>query len=133
MKLKKLFCASIISTLLVACGGTEDPESLGKDLFEKLQSGDKDSLTNLSMNEDDYYWLISKSNEAQNTSKSPKPSEVEKEVKKTKRKVTKSVGDILAYGKMHGGWENASLVKVEVKPKESKGVCGSSADIDMCS
>lgn len=126
MKLKTLFCASIISTLLVACGGT-DPESLGKDLFEKLQSGDKDSITNLSINEDDYYWLISKTNEAKASSKSPTPSEVEKKVKKTKRKVTKNVGDILSYGKMHGGWENASLVKVEVKAKETKGIEG--ADI----
>lgn len=127
MKLKTLFCASIISTLLVACGGTEDPESFGKHLFEKLQSGDKEAITSLSMNEDDFYWMISKSNEAENTSQSPRPSEVEQNANKIKRKVTKSVGDILSYGKMHGGWENASLVKVEVKEREALGVEG--ADI----
>lgn len=119
MKLKTLFCTLILSTFLVACGGEDTPEEFGETLFEHLKNGDKEAFVALSVNEEDFYWMVSQKNKAENTNNTPSPSELKREVTNLKRKISKNIDEIIAYGKMNGGWDNATLVDVEGTLNES--------------
>jgi|GEM_PF-3433103 len=119
MKLKALFCTLILSTFLVACGGEDTPEEFGQTLFEHLKSGDKEAFVALSVNEEDFYWMVSQKNKAENTNDTPSPSELKRDVTRLKRKITQNIDEIIAYGKMNGGWDNATLVDVEGTLSES--------------
>ena len=101
------------SILLVACGSSEDPQAFGEDLFDKLKQGQSEAIIELTANEDDYYWMVSEKSKEGEASKKPSPAEVSQHVAKQKRKVKKAIDEIIAYGKMNGGWDNATLAKVE--------------------
>ena len=113
MNFSKTLGALSVSALLVACGGTEDPKAFDERLFEQLKQGQSEAIIELNANADDYYWLISEDNKQKATSKKPSPQEVSQRVAKQKRKTSEAVNEIIAYGKMNGGWDNATLAKVE--------------------
>ena len=119
LKITAVLCAS---ASLIACGGGNDPQAFGEDLFDKLKQGQSEAIVELNANEDDYFWLISNSNKREGIVKKPSPQDVAKRVAKQKRKVEKAVYEIIAQGKMNGGWDSATLTKVEFKDTEADDV-----------
>lgn len=109
----------LTTLLLVACGGNT-PESFGETAFSHLKAQNIEELNNLAANEDDYFSLIAERNKTSEEQINATPKDVEQIARKNQQKVNKSIDDIIAYGKMNGGWDDASLVKVEVKQSEKE-------------
>ncbi|AOE50536.1 hypothetical protein [Kangiella sediminilitoris] len=109
--------ALLIPFLLVACGGNT-PESFGETVFSHLKSNNDEELLDLTANKDDYFALIAERNKTSEEQVNPTPADVERLTRKNQRKVKKGINDIIAYGKMNGGWDDALLVDVEVKQSE---------------
>ncbi|MBD3668054.1 MAG: hypothetical protein HUJ16_08850 [Kangiella sp.] len=117
----------LTTLLLVACGGNT-PESFGETAFSHLKANNVEELNNLAANEDDYFSLIAERNKTSEEQINVTPKDVEQIARKNKQKINKSIDDIIAYGKMNGGWDDASLVKVEVKQSENE---PNEADVDI--
>lgn len=123
----RMACVLLTTLVLVACGGNT-PESFGETVFSHLKAQNIEEINNLAANEDDYFSIIAEHNKSSEEQINATPKDVEQIARKNQQKVNKSISDIVAYGKMNGGWDDASLVKVEVKQSEKE---PNEADVDI--
>lgn len=124
----------IIAFALSACSNKDNPEEFGKEVFKLLKAQNMDKLSALAPTEDDFYLMLAKRNEHSNELAGLTPSEIAKHVAHLKNEIKNNTEEILSFGKLHGGWDGASLEKIDIKhfdEQQKSSEYSSSAVIDL--